>query len=87
MRDDVYQEVNSQFSVHTVTRQGGNYVFLGDITASRSPELLGKRVTITAQNVGNGSALCSIYIESDGDELVVIAIIACFMALLVPAIQ
>lgn len=87
MCDDVYQEVNSQFSVHTVTRSGGNYVFSGDITASRSPELLGKRVTITAQNVGNGSALCSIYIESDGDELVVIAIIACLMALLLPAVQ
>lgn len=87
MRDDVYTEVNSQFSVHTVTRRGSEYVFLGEITASRSPELLGKRVTITAENVGNGSALCSIYIESDGDELVVIAIIACFMALLLPAVQ
>ena len=87
MRDDVYQEVNSQFAVRSVTRRGSIYVFEGAITASRTADLIGKRVTITAEYKGNGTALCSIYIESDEANLVVIAIIACLMAMLMPAIQ
>lgn len=87
MRDDVYQDINSQFAIHSVTRRGNDYVMQGLITSSRTPELIGSMVTITAQNLGGGSGLVSISIESEGDNLVVIAIIACLMALLLPAVQ
>jgi hypothetical protein len=88
IRDDVFPEVNSQFQIHSATRSGRNeYFFQGAIIASRSPDLVGKRVTIVARNLGDGIGRASILVESDEDNLVVIAIIAVLIGLLLPAIQ
>lgn len=87
MRDEVFHEVNSQFAVESVTRSGDGYVLQCVIIASRSPQLIGNRLTISAQNLGNGSALCSITVESEEENLVVIAIIAILISLLLPAVH
>lgn len=87
IRDDVYPEVNSQFSITRATRRGNDLSFQGEIIASRSPELVGKRVTITAQYLGQGRGSASLYVESDEDNLVVIAIIAILIGMLMPAVQ
>jgi hypothetical protein len=87
IRDDVYPEINSQFRIDSVTRQGRHYRLRGEIIASRSPELVGMLVTIDAESLGSGEGSASITVESEGNNLVVIAIIAILIGLLVPSIQ
>lgn len=88
IRDDVHDEVNSQFQVTRARRTGRDrYRFQGEIVSSRSPQLIGHLVTIDAEYIGNGRARASIVIESPDDNLVVIAIIAVLIGMLLPAIQ
>jgi hypothetical protein len=87
IRDDVYSEVNSQFAISSVRRHGRTYTLLGQITDSQTPAMVGMRVRIDAESTGAGTGRAALTIQSDGDDLVVIAIIAVLMALLLPAVQ
>jgi hypothetical protein len=86
IRDDVYSTANSQFAINSVSRHGKTFTLLGEVTASRDPGLIGHRVRIVAESTGEGTGRATITIESPGDNLVVIAIIAVLMGLLLPAI-
>lgn len=87
IRDDVYPEVNSQYQIHSATRRGKNYTFDGEIISSRSPDLVGMQVKIVAESLGDGKGRASITIGTEGENLVVIAIIAILIAMLLPAVQ
>jgi len=84
IRDDVYPEINSQFRIDSVTRQGRHYTLGGEIIASQSPEFVGMLVTIDAESLGHSQGRASITVESEETNLVVIAIIAILIALMVP---
>jgi hypothetical protein len=86
-RDDVHQEVNSQFQINSATRQGDTYTFEGVIIASRRRDLIGARVMMVAESLGNGRGRATITVDSGETNLVVIAIIAVLMGLLLPAVQ
>lgn len=87
IRDDVHPEVNSQIQINSVRKQGKRYTLLGEIVASRSPELVGMHVEIEARSTGNGEGSASITVSSEDQELVVIAIIAILIGMLLPAVQ
>lgn len=87
IRDDVHPQVNSQFQINSVVRRGKQYTLQGVVVASRSPELIGMRVTIAAEWLEEDQGKASITIESEGDNLVVIAIIAVLIGMLLPAVQ
>jgi hypothetical protein len=88
IRDDVHPQVNSQFQIIRAERiSGQRYLLQGEIIASQTPQLIGNRVTINAESLGNGRGRASLTIESPDDNLVVIAIIAVLIGLLLPAIQ
>ena len=87
IRDDVYMDANSQFEITSVTRHGKIFTFLGNIISSRNPDLVGKRVRIVAESTGEATGKASLTVESDEDNLVVIAIIAILIGLLIPAVQ
>jgi hypothetical protein len=87
IRDDVHPQLNSQFQITRAERTGPRrYLLTGPIVASQSPELVGNIVTINAESIGNGQGRASLTIESPGESLVVIAIIAVLIGLLLPAI-
>jgi hypothetical protein len=87
IRDDVHPQVNSQIQINSVQRRGKEYTLQGVIVASRSPELIGKRVNIVAEWIEEDQGKASITIESEGNNLVVIAIIAILIGMLLPKIQ
>jgi hypothetical protein len=87
IRDDVHPQVNSQFQINSVQRRGKEYTLQGVIVASRSPELIGKRVNIVAEWIEEDQGKASITIESEGNNLVVIAIIAVLIGMLLPKVQ
>lgn len=87
IRDDVHPQVNSQIQINSVQRRGKEYTLNGVIVASRSPELIGMRVTIAAESLDDNQGKASITIESDGNNLVVIAIIAILIGMLLPKVQ
>jgi hypothetical protein len=86
-RDDVYPEVNSQFEIRKATRHGDVYTFEGEITASHDPSLMGLAVKIVAEKTGTGKGKATITVGTEGQDLVVIAIIAILIAMLLPAVQ
>ena len=88
IRDDVHTEVNSQIQItESVQVSGREYLFRGAIISSRSSELIGMNITISARSTGNGTGEASLIIESQDNGLVVIAIIMPLIALLLPARQ
>lgn len=87
IRDDVHPQVNSQFQINSVQRRGKKYTLRGVIVASQSPELIGMLVTIDAEWLEGEQGKASITIESEGNNLVVIAIIAILIGMMVPAVQ
>ena len=82
-RDDVYPELNSQFQINSVTNQGKQYTFEGEIIASRDPGMVGMLVTIDAEGVSDGTARATVTFARP-DNLVVIAIIAILVGMLLP---
>jgi hypothetical protein len=87
IRDDVHPQVNSQFQINSVQQRGKQYTLQGVIVASRSSELIGMRVSIIAESLDDNQGKASITIESEGNNLVVIAIIAILIGMVVPKIQ
>jgi len=85
-RDDVHQEINSQFQIHAATRRGDVYTLQGEVVSSRDPDLVGKAVRIVAEADGD-RATGTITVGPTSQPLVVIAIIAILIGLLVPAVQ
>jgi hypothetical protein len=85
-RDDVHPEINSQFQINSATRHGDEFTFEGEIISSRRPDMVGMRVRIVAESLGDGQAIATITLETE-TNLVVIAIIAILIGLLVPAVQ
>jgi hypothetical protein len=83
IRDDVHPEVNSQFEITSAEKQRQEYIFSGAIISSQSPDLVGKRITVTAESLGNGMGRASLIVETQ-TELVVIAIIGILIGLLLP---
>src|SRR5688500_9425811 len=60
IRDDVYPELNSQFSIDSVSRHRKVFTFVGSIIASRTPEFIGMKVTIVAESIGDGRGKASV---------------------------
>lgn len=85
--DNVHPEVNSQFQIHSLRKQGHDYIFEGKVISSRDPSMVGLDVEIVARKTGNGTGKATITVGSKDQDLVVIAIIAVLIGLLVPAIQ
>jgi hypothetical protein len=77
--DDVHPEINSHFSINSVTRQGDVYTMAGEIIASRDPGNVGLPITIVAHADGEkttATITMGNYVFTGAGLLVVIAIIA-----------
>ena len=91
-RDDVHPEVNSQYQINSATKHGDQFTLEGEIISSRSPDMVGRPVTIVAESLGDGKGSATITVGTAGSgtsspnpNLVVIAIIAVLIGLLLPA--
>ena len=81
--DAVHPEVNSHFSINSITKHGDLYTFTGEIIASRDPGSVGVPVTILAQTNGEkttATITMGNYTFKGAGLLVVIAIIAILIA-------
>jgi hypothetical protein len=87
LRDDVHPEVNSQVQINSATRHGKMYTLKGEIVASADASMLGLPVKFVAEKTGTGTGKATITVGTEGQDLVVIAIIAVIIGLLLPAIQ
>jgi hypothetical protein len=77
-RDDVHTEINSQFQITSARRRGDEYLFVGEIISSRSPELVGMAVRIGLV-VDGDRGTGTITVGPTVAPLVVIAIIVTFI--------
>src|SRR5438093_10100970 len=81
--DDVHPEVNSHFSIDSVTRHGNVYTMTGAIIASRDPASMGTPITIVAESDGEkttATITMGSHTFTGAGLLVVIAIIAILIA-------
>jgi hypothetical protein len=81
--DAVHPEVNSQFSINSMTKHGDLYTFAGEIIASRDPGSVGPPVSILAHTDGEkttATITMGNYTFKGAGLLVVIAIIAVLVA-------
>jgi hypothetical protein len=85
-RDDVHPEFNSQFQINSARNRGNEYTFEGEIIRSANRGMIGMRVRIDAESLGDGTARATLMVETSGN-LVVIAIIAILIGMLIPAVQ
>ena len=77
--DDVHPEVNSHFSINSVTKQGDVYTMLGEVISSRDPANIGLPIRVVAQADGEktiATITMGNYTFRGAGLLVVIAIIA-----------
>lgn len=77
--DDVYPEINSHFSINSVTKHGDQYTMLGEVIASRDPGNIGLPIKIVARTDGEKTVATikmGNYTFTGAGLLVVIAIIA-----------
>ena len=82
--DAVHPEVNSHFSINSITKHGDVYTLGGEIIASRDPGSVGVPITIVAQTDGEkttATITMGSYTFKGAGLLVVIAIIAVLIAL------
>ena len=81
--DAVHPEVNSHFSISSITKHGDVYTLGGEIIASRDPGSVGVPLTIVAQTDGEkttATITMGNYTFKGAGLLVVIAIIAILIA-------
>jgi len=81
--DAVHPEVNSHFSINSITKHGDVYKLGGEIIASRDPASVGVPLTIVAQTDGEktmATITMGNYTFKGAGLLVVIAIIAVLIA-------